>query len=279
MKPAAFDYKRARTLPEAAEFLAASDGDAKILAGGQSLGPLLNLRLARPHILVDIKRAEGLRDLAGDDTIMSIGAGWTHAEIEDGAFEDPTRGLMPHVARRIAYRAVRNRGTIGGSLAHADPAADWISTMAALGATLVSQGADGNKRRLAADAFLQGAFQTRLGANDVLVAVEVPRLSDQARWGYYKICRKSGEFAHAIGVAILDPKCGLSRVLAGATDGPPVLLRETATALAGKGVSAAADTIDADIAAVLPGHDAAARQLHAVAVRRALDALASRLNH
>jgi aerobic carbon-monoxide dehydrogenase medium subunit len=278
MKPAAFDYKRARTLPEAAEFLAASDGDAKILAGGQSLAPLLNLRLARPHILVDIKRAEGLRDLAGDDNIMSIGAGWTHAEIEDGAFEDPTRGLMPHVARRIAYRAVRNRGTIGGSLAHADPAADWVSTMAALGATLVSQGADGNKRRLAADAFLQGAFETRLGVNDVLVAIEVPRLSNQARWGYYKICRKSGEFADAIGVAILDPQCGLSRVLAGATDGPPVLLPETAKALGGKGVSAADDTIDADIASALPGHDAAARQLHAVAVHRALDALA-RSNH
>ena len=151
MKPAAFDYKRARTLPEAAEFLAAGNGDAKILAGGQSLAPMLNLRLARPHILIDIKRAEGLRELAGDDKVMSIGAGWTHAEIEDGAFEDPTRGLLPYVARGIAYRAVRNRGTIGGSLSHADPAADWISTMAALGATLVAQGADGRSAVCAAD--------------------------------------------------------------------------------------------------------------------------------
>lgn len=279
MKPAVFDYKRARTLPEAAEFLTAGNGDAKILAGGQSLAPMLNLRLARPHILIDIKRAEGLRELTGDDKIMSIGAGWTHAEIEDGAFEDPTRGLMPYVARGIAYRAVRNRGTIGGSLSHADPAADWISTMAALGATLVSQGADGRKRRLSAATFLEGAFQTRLGANEVLIAIETPRLSTTARWGYYKICRKSGEFANAIGVAILDPKSGLSRVLAGATDGPPLLLPETAKVLADKGASIAGGQVDAEIASVMPGYDAVARQLHATAVRRALDVLAAKSDH
>jgi carbon-monoxide dehydrogenase medium subunit len=279
MKSAAFDYKRARTLLEAAEFLAAGNGDAKILAGGQSLAPMLNLRLARPRILIDIKRAEGLRELTGDDKVMSIGAGWTHAEIEDGVFEDPTRGLMSYVARGIAYRAVRNRGTIGGSLAHADPAADWISTMAALGATMVSRGADGGRRRFSADTFLAGAFQTRLGANDVLIAIEAPRLSEKAGWGYYKICRKSGEFANAIGVAIFDPKSGLSRVLAGATDGPPVLLPETAKVLADKGASAAVDIVDAEIATVLFGHDAAGRQLHATAVRRALGALAVKSDH
>jgi carbon-monoxide dehydrogenase medium subunit len=279
MKPAQFDYKRARTLPEASELLAAANGDAKILAGGQSLTPMLNLRLARPHILIDIKRAEGLRELAADDNVISIGAGWTHAEIEDGAIEDPACGLMPYVARRIAYRAVRNRGTIGGSLAHADPAADWVSTMAALGATLIAQGADGKKRRLAADTFLEGAFQTRLGPNDVLIAIEVPRLSGKARWGYYKICRKSGEFANAIGVAVLDPKSGLSRVLAGATEGPPVLLPETAKALADRGASAASDHVGTEIAAVLSGLDAVARRLHATAVRRALDALAVKTDH
>jgi len=186
---------------------------------------------------------------------------------------------MPYVARRIAYRAVRNRGTIGGSLAHADPAADWISTMAALGATLVAQGADGKKCRLAADSFLEGAFQTRLGTNDVLIAIEAPRLSEKARWGYYKICRKSGEFANAIGVAIFDPKNRLSRVLAGATDGPPVLLQETAKALADQGSSAACDHVGTEIAAVLSGHDAVIRQLHVTAVRRALDALAVKPDH
>jgi carbon-monoxide dehydrogenase medium subunit len=240
---------------------------------------MLNLRLARPHILIDIKRAEGFRELAADDNVMSIGAGWTHAEIEDGAFEDPTRGLMGYVARRIAYRAVRNRGTIGGSLAHADPAADWVSTMAGLGATLVAQGADGKRQRLAADSFLEGAFQTRLGTDHVLVAIEVPRLSEKARWGYYKICRRSGEFANAIGVAVFDPKNGLSRVLAGATDGPPVLLRETAKALAEHGSVAASEHVGAEIAALLSGHDAGARQLHITAVRRALGALAAKPDH
>ena len=142
MKSSAFELKHARTLGEATELLAAADGDAKVLAGGQSLVPTLNLRLARPKLLVDIKRASGFRELAADDRVFSIGAGWTHAEIEDGVLEDPTRGLLRSVAHGIAYRAVRNRGTMGGSLAHADPAADWVSTLAALGATIVVQGGD-----------------------------------------------------------------------------------------------------------------------------------------
>jgi carbon-monoxide dehydrogenase medium subunit len=113
----------------------------------------------------------------------------------------------------------------------------------------------------------------------VLIAIEAPRLSDRARWGYYKICRKSGEFATAIGVAICDPKSGLSRVLAGATDGPPVLLPETARVLADKGASVASNSVEAEIASVLPGHDAVVRQLHTTAVRRALDELAVKPGH
>ena len=121
----------------------AADPDARLLAGGQSLGPMLNLRLARPTRLIDIKRTPGLRALEADPRRLRLGACWTHAEIEDGTIEDPTNGLLPHVARGIAYRAVRNRGTIGGSLAHADPAADWLTTLAALGAAIIVQGTGG----------------------------------------------------------------------------------------------------------------------------------------
>jgi carbon-monoxide dehydrogenase medium subunit len=268
LKPAAFDYVRAGSISEATALLSAGGGTARLLAGGQSLGPMLNLRLARPQLLVDIKRAEGMRALAADDAVFSLGAGWTHAEIEDGAMEDPTRGLLRHVARGIAYRAVRNRGTIGGSLAHADPAADWVSTVVALGAVMVAEGAAG--RRIAAEDFVRGAFATALAEDEVLVAVELPRLSARARWGYHKLCRKSGEFAKAIGVAVLDPASGLSRVLAGAVESAPVLLPDTAGRLRDDGVAAALAVMEAEAAAKLPHLSAAERSLRVVCVRRAL---------
>lgn len=270
MKPSSFEYRQARTLGEAIEILANADGDGKVLAGGQSLGPMLNLRLARPKLLVDIKRAAGFRELAADERTFSIGAGWTHAEIEDGVLEDPTQGLLKTVARGIAYRAVRNRGTMGGSLAHADPAADWVSALSALGAVIVAQGTPKEPKRYAAESFVEGAFMTKLADSEVITAIEVPRLSATAEWAYYKICRKTGEFANAIGVAILDQKSGLRRVLAGATDGSPVLLPKIAGRLAEAGPEAACAGLADEIAEVLPNSDFAARELHAVAVRRAL---------
>ncbi|WP_424135478.1 FAD binding domain-containing protein [Roseomonas chloroacetimidivorans] len=271
MKPAAFDYARAASAAEAVSMLAAMPGDARILGGGQSLGPTLNLRLARPARLIDIKRA-GLRSIEGDARTLSIGAGWTHAAIEDGVVEDPARGMMRHVAARIAYRAVRNRGTLGGSLAHADPAADWVSTMFALGATMVLQGPRGT-RRVAVEDFIRGAFATALAEDELLAAVEVPRLSAGARWGYYKITRKTGEFAKAIGAVILDPGRGLARVVAGATGGAPVLLPTTAARVLAGQAEAAVTGLPEELASLLPQIDALSRQQHAVTVRRALDQL------
>lgn len=270
MKPAAFDLKHARNVGDAVEILAGSDGDGKVIAGGQSLGPMLNLRLARPKLLVNIRRAEGFRELEADEKVFSIGAGWTHAEIEDGMIEDPTQGLLKFVAHGIAYRAVRNRGTMGGSLAHADPAADWVSTLGALGATIVAQGTAKQPKRYAAETFVEGAFMTKLAENEVIVAIEVPRLSAAAKWAYYKINRKTGEFANAIGVAILDHKTGLTRVLAGATDGSPAVLPRTAARLAEAGPDAACLLVANELEELLPNSHADARELHAVAVRRAL---------
>lgn len=270
MKPAFFDLKHARNVAEAVEILARSDGDGKVMAGGQSLGPMLNLRLARPKLLVNIRRAEGFRELAADDKVFSIGAGWTHAEIEDGMIEDPAQGLLKFVAHGIAYRAVRNRGTIGGSLAHADPAADWVSTLATLGGTIVAQSTEKQTNRYAAETFIEGAFMTKLTDNEVIVAIEVPRLSTAAKWAYYKISRKTGEFADAIGTAILDHKLGFVRVLAGATDGSPAVLSKTALRLAEAGPEAACLLVADELEEVLPKLDADARELHAVAVRRAV---------
>jgi carbon-monoxide dehydrogenase medium subunit len=270
VKPAAFEYVRAASIAEAVSLLANGAPDARLLAGGQSLGPLLNLRLVRPAQLIDLKRAEGFRELAADATTLRIGAGWTHAEIEDGTVEDPARGLLRHVARGIAYRAVRNRGTLGGSLAHADPAADWVSALAALGGAVIAQGREGTQRSIPTDAFLRGAFATALAADEVLVAVETPRLSAQGRWGYYKICRRAGEFAKAIGVAVLDPAHGLARVLVGAVEAAPVLLPQTSARLLKAGPKAALALAEEEMTAALRHLPSAGLALHEVAVKRAL---------
>jgi carbon-monoxide dehydrogenase medium subunit len=271
MKAAAFEYRRAGSVAEAVALLA--EGETRVLAGGQSLAPSMNLRLARPQRLVDVKRVAEMRTVAADDAVCSIGAGWTHAEIEDGAVPDFSRGMLVRVAQGIAYRAVRNRGTLGGSLAHADPAADWVNTVVALGGALLAEGPAG-QRRIAAEDFVRGAFTTALRGEEVLVAVELPRFSGQARWGYHKLCRKTGEFAKAIGVAVLDPGTGLARVLAGAVEAAPVLLPLTAKQLGESGAAAALAMLDEEAEARLAHLEPAERALRVVAVRRAIAALA-----
>lgn len=275
MKPVALDYARARSIDEALDLLAAENGNGKVYAGGQSIGPMLNLRLVRPAKLIDIRHIAALRAIEGDDQSVAIGATWTHAEIEDGAVEDPTRGLLPFVARGIAYRAVRNRGTVGGSLAHADPAADWVSTMAGIGASIEIRGSGPKSRHVTADAFLAGAFTSQLAANEILFAIRVPRFSSKARWGYHKVCRKTGEFAKAIGISVQDPRLDLHRVVAGALNGRPLLLSQTSERLKREGPEQAASLARDEIDATLAHLDGAHRQQLAIAVRRSLSQLAS----
>src|SRR5712664_1013540 len=140
MKAAAFAYERPADLNAALALMADADGMTKIIAGGQSLGPMLNLRLVEPDLMIDISSLDELKQASriGDDLVL--GACVTHSDIEDGRIPDVTQGAMARVAAGIAYRAVRNRGTIGGSLSHADPAADWPLALAALGATILVRG-------------------------------------------------------------------------------------------------------------------------------------------
>jgi aerobic carbon-monoxide dehydrogenase medium subunit len=222
VKPVAFDYERPDRLEDAVALLGGGRF-AKVIAGGQSLGPMLNLRLAMPELLVDIAGLAALREITDEADAVVLGAATTHAEIEDGKVPDPSRGMMAFVAHDIAYRAVRNRGTLGGSLAHADPSADWVSAIAALGGEIVAEGPGGG-RRIASGEFFHGPFTTALAEDEILRAVRVPRLSAAARWGYYKICRKRGEFAHAIGAAVVDPERGVRRAVVGATGGAPRIL-------------------------------------------------------
>ena len=225
MKPAAFEYARPATVAEALTMLAAAE-NAMVLAGGQTLGPMLNLRLAQPALLVDITRIGELAAVGEDVDGIAIGAIITHAAIEDGRIKDPANGFLSRVARGIAHRAVRTRGTIGGSLAHADPAADWLSCLTALGAEVIAAGAAGRRVVALAD-FVTGAMQSDLARAELIVAVRVPKFSGDARFGFHKIGRKRGDFADAIGVAVHDPERGRYRLVASTAAGAPLLLEST----------------------------------------------------
>src|SRR4026209_805876 len=186
MKPAVFEFVRARTLAEATTILLESDGAARVVAGAQSLGPMLNLRLVQPRILVDITGIAEVTEIGDGDEPVTLGACVTTANIEDGRL--PGRGLraLSLVAGRIAYRAVRNRSTIGGSVCHADPAADWVSALCALGAECVIVG-PGGPRQLAVEDFVIGAFENALAPGELLQGIRIPRLSAHGRWGYNKL--------------------------------------------------------------------------------------------
>ncbi|WP_175943077.1 FAD binding domain-containing protein [Caballeronia sp. BCC1704] len=220
MKAATYDYAKPLACDEAIALIGPTDGMGKFVSGSQSLGPMMNLRLAQPEMLVDLRGIEALRACRTDGETVTLGACITHAEIEDGRVETGTRGLMEYVAGGIAYRAVRNRGTLGGSVAHADPAADWINTMCALDAEYLVAGRGGARVIDCAD-WMAGAFTTALEADEILTGVRFARLSPTARWSYYKFNRKPGEFAEAIAVFIDDAARGVCRAVIGAIDAPP----------------------------------------------------------
>jgi len=277
MKSAAFDLHQPSDVAQALQLLTNAEQSVKVLGGGQSLGPMLNLRLAQPEVLVHVARLPEMLSVKMDGDSLLMGAGVTHASIEDGLVPDVTRGLMPYVAANIAYRAIRNRGTIGGSLAHADPAADWVNTMMLLGASmqitsLDAQGspeATRHQREVVAHAFMKGPFSTDLADNEVLTAVRIPVLSASARWGYYKFCRKTGEFAEAIGGVLSDPERGIHRLLIGATDNVPIVIHDAEALIKSKD--------SADFKRMLRdlgmAGDPYAFKMHHTAVIRAIDML------
>lgn len=270
MKPVRFDYARPTDLATAVAFGSRDDAVVKFLAGGQSLGPMLNLRLIQPDLLVDITAIAELKRVKETADSIIIGSCITHADIEDGRVPDVTCGALRAVAAGIAYRAVRNRGTIGGSLVHADPSADWISALAALGASAVIRGAQ-QERRVPIERFMAGVFETDLVGGELVSGIQIPRLSSAARWGYYKICRKTGEFAHAIGVYLQDPARSICRAVIGATGGKPIVFAD-ANELVGSGSSPGA--FDVHLArGAMTAHgltDPIDQQIHLAALRRAI---------
>jgi carbon-monoxide dehydrogenase medium subunit len=271
VKPVNFEYARPADVAGALGLIGDDSRTVKIMAGSQSLGPMLNMRLVQPDLVVDITGIPELRQVEDRGTEIVIGSCVTHADIEDLRVPDITLGALPSVARGIAYRAVRNRGTIGGSITHADPSADWISILAALGGKVTLRSPAG-ERSLAVEDYMLGALEADLRLGEMLVSVTVPKLSQKARWGYYKSCRKTGEFAHAIGAFMVDPERGVSRAVFGATESRPYVFAD-ATQLIGDGASG--PVLNSEIAMELVEaqgmHDPLERQTHVAALRRAIE--------
>jgi len=269
MKPAKFDYRRAATLDDALAALAGADGEARILGGAQSLGPMMNLRLAQPDLVIDLARVAGLDGIQATDASVTVGARVTHARIEDGEVPGPTGAYMAFVAHGISYRSVRNRGTIGGSLAHCDPAADWPSALLALGGETVIAG-PGGERRTPLDGFQTGPFMTRIGFDEILTAIALPQLSADARWGYYKVCRKPGEFADAIGAVVVDAASSNVRAVCGATGSAPFRVPDIEARLAGGATGIPVADAKEILGGMDTGFDDYEWQIHAVALSRAV---------
>jgi len=231
MKPREFDYQRPATIEHAIELLAEHGGEARVIAGGQSLGPMLNLRLASPEILVDISKLSELTQVQVRGDRFFVGAAVRHADIEDGVVREATPGFLDRVAGGIAYRAVRNRGTIGGSLAHADPAGDWLPVLIALDAVGVARGSKG-VREIPIAGLVEGVMTTCLAFDEILTGVLIPRLPSTARWGHCKFCRKPGEFADAIATVVMDRERNRCRVVLAQPVRPPLRLDQTAQIVA-----------------------------------------------
>ncbi|WP_407154658.1 FAD binding domain-containing protein [Bradyrhizobium sp. STM 3557] len=273
MKPAPFAYDRPRELAAALSLLAESNGAAKVIAGGQSLGPMLNLRLAAPERIVDITAIPELKQAEIDGDELVLGACITHADIEDGRVPDVTRGAMRGVAANIAYRAVRNRGTLGGSLSHADPAADWLSALAAFGGSVTVSGPTVT-RKVAIAEFATGALQSCLRPDELVVSIHIPKRAASAEWCYVKTCRKTGEFAHGLCAVLIDPEHGTARIVIGAIDAAPILISCPEEMFGGRIAGDYKQTFDARAGDHLLAEagiiNAAHRHIHLTVLKRAI---------
>jgi carbon-monoxide dehydrogenase medium subunit len=232
---------------------------------------MLALRVAFTDLLVDISRIEELKEVTATPSGLRIGALTTHAAIEDGKVPDLFGGLMRRVAGQISYRSVRNHGTIGGSLALADPAADWPGCLMALGANVRIAGRNGSRSEPVAE-FVLGPYTTSLAAGEIILGLDVPRPDSPLRWGFAKIVRKSGAFANSIAYVVACGRGGpVSVVLAAA--GPRACHFPTVAghlqAAAGSDDSLR-QAIAADLAVHVPDADPYQQRLHTATILRAV---------
>jgi carbon-monoxide dehydrogenase medium subunit len=245
MIPGPFELVRPASVEEAVAALVEHGDDAKILAGGHSLLPLMKLRLAMPAVLVDISRIPGLSYVRVDGDEVAIGAGTRHHEVEKDAVAAAEVPILPYVASQVGDPQVRHRGTIGGTVAHSDPASDLPTALLALGGTVVVQGPSG-RRDIPITEFWLGFFETALAEDELIVEIRVPR-TGSAGWAYEKFTRRANDWP-IVAAAAVDGRVALANMAGSvvrATATEEALARgasiDEAAALADQGTSPGAD--------------------------------------
>jgi carbon-monoxide dehydrogenase medium subunit len=281
MKPAPFIRHVPKTLDEALKMLAeVAPQDGRILAGGQSLVPIMAFRLAKPAHLVDINEVAGLDRLHSDGKVLSIGARVRHGAFHKNVVDNPLGKLLTFVARSIAHYPIRMRGTFCGSLAHADPSAEWCLAAAALDATMIAKSARG-ERALTASDFFEGIMSTALAEDELLAEVRLPLLAADAKFGFNEFSRRAGDFAMSASLVtytVKDGKIADAHVGVGGAEPSPRRIAEAEAALNGQTPSDAAFRAAAEAAAAaiepLEDHQTTGeyrRDLVRAVVRRALE--------
>ena len=276
MKPAPFAYAKAKSVEHAIELLGRPDGEARLLAGGQSLMATLNMRLSAPKLLIDLNGIGGLSGISVKNSQVEIGALTRHVQAQrsaDIARHAPLIALaMPH----IGHAAIRNRGTIGGSIAFADPAAELPACLLALDGEVDIVGAKG-KRTVKADDFFKGLFETALGPSEVLTAIRVPAAAKDTRVGFAEFARRHGDYA-MVGLAASAKADGMGlsdvRLVFFGADNTPVRTKKAEAALAGGDVEAAVKALDLDPHDDVQADGATKKHLAGVLLRRVAKQLA-----
>jgi carbon-monoxide dehydrogenase medium subunit len=249
VKPSPFAYAKAKSVEHAVELLARPDGEARLLAGGQSLIATLNMRLSAPKLLVDLNGIRALAGIAAKNGRVEIGALTRHAEAERSAEIARHAPLIALALPHIGHPAIRNRGTLGGSIAYADPAAELPACLVALDGEVEIAGAKG-RRTVKADDFFKGLFETALGAQDVLTAIRVPAAGKDSRVGFAEFARRHGDYA-MVGLAACARADGKAladlRLCYFGVGARPVRARKAEAALAGGDIDAAVTALVADL--------------------------------
>jgi carbon-monoxide dehydrogenase medium subunit len=241
VKPAPFRYIRPRSVTEVVEHLHEYGDQAKVLAGGQSLVPMMSMRLAQPEVIIDVNRIGQLASLEQHpDGSWYVGALVRHAALECTTAAGPIAALLRSAAREIGHLPIRLRGSIGGSLVHADPAAEWPAVVTALEGTLVLESARGT-RRVAMSDFVDGPYSTSIGDDELLTGLELPPPAPGLAAAFAELSRRPGDFATALSAVRLTAEDGIvssARVIVGGMAGGPVRCAEAEEMLTGQAVEA-----------------------------------------
>lgn len=240
MKAASFDYVKPKTVSQVIGLLQEHGDDARLLAGGQTLMATLNMRLSEPQWVIDITGIESLRGIRVQGDALRIGALVTHTEIECSPLVALHAPLLKSAAPHIAHRAIRNSGTWGGSIAYADPAAEWPTCLLASGGTVIAQGPHG-ERRIAADDFFTGLYSTALQPDELLIACELPLARSDHWFGFSELARRHGDYA-IVGMAATARRDGAAlrepRIALLGLDATPLRARQTEALLEGRALDA-----------------------------------------